>query len=92
MNEETERLIDSIPDEPETPIPFPYGRWESLNNHPKDEVTGRFICTSDRPKPPDVGSTLWLHPDAKDTGKNDPYWDHYKCPNCNITFYIEVAE
>ena len=26
MNAETERLIDSIPDEPETPIPLPYGR------------------------------------------------------------------
>jgi hypothetical protein len=35
---------------------------------------------------------LWLHPDAKDTGYNDPYYDHFVCPHCKLKFKVEVAE
>lgn len=62
------------------------------DNQPKDEASGRFICTPEHPRPRDIGSTRWLHPDAKDTGKDDPYWDHYECPNCKMEFSVEVAE
>lgn len=63
-----------------------------LTDQPKDASSGRFICTPEKPMPNPHGFTRWIHPDAKDDERNDPYWDHYFCPNCQTKFSVEVAE
>jgi hypothetical protein len=41
---------------------------------------------------PQPQGTYWVHPHAVDEGRNDPYYDHYKCPLCGAHFACEVAE
>lgn len=53
----------------------------------------RFICEPNYPMPrPQPHGTSWIHPLAVDAGRNDPYYDHYKCPLCGTHFSCEVAE
>lgn len=56
-------------------------------------MSTRLTCTaiSPMPQPTPVGD-LWEHPDVKDDGLNDPYYDHYVCPHCGLRFAVEVAE
>lgn len=51
----------------------------------------RSVCTAANPMPLNAPG-LWVHPDAKDDGRNDPYYDHYICPHCKTRFHVEVAE
>ena len=49
------------------------------------------ICTKDKPMPMNAPGK-WIHPDAISINLEDPYYDHYKCPNCGLYFSIEVSE
>ena len=51
----------------------------------------RQVCTPEHPYTRD-SEDYWIHPEAKDTGYNNPYWDYYYCPVCGLTFKVEVAE
>jgi hypothetical protein len=51
----------------------------------------RSICTAASPMPKNAPGR-WQHPDAKSDPRNDPYYDHYNCPNCGLHFAVEVAE
>lgn len=54
---------------------------------------GRLICTSAKPLPLEFQSGYRaMHPEAKDDGRNDPYYNHYICPACGMRFSTEVAE
>jgi hypothetical protein len=51
----------------------------------------RLVCTAASPMPKNAPGR-WQHPDAKSDPRNDPYYDHYNCPNCGLHFAVEVAE
>lgn len=76
-------LVDSLAE----PIGLAMGR----QGQPIDEETGRFACSKDWPMP-EVHAGQWIHRDAVDDGRNDPYYDHYRCPHCGERFSCEVAE
>ena len=62
---------------------------------PFDAASGRFVCTKQMPMRPMRGANtpeLWMHPDARDTGRESAYWDYYHCPNCGLNFSVEVAD
>ena len=59
-------------------------------------MTDRFICTKETPWTKDKGRAI--HPDAiyqpeldRDYGGGE-YTETYKCPNCGITFEVELAQ
>lgn len=65
---------------------------EVNNGSPSPARLGsRFVCTAARPMPQNAPGR-WQHPDAKSDPRNDPYYDHYSCPNCGLPFAVEVAE
>ena len=51
----------------------------------------RYVCTADAPWTPNLSKRV-VHPDAVSTDSDDPYWDHYRCPNCGLKFSVEVPE
>ena len=53
---------------------------------------GYFVCTASDPYDPRKHGTHARHPDAKSISRNDPYFDHYICPNCSKHFTVEVPE
>lgn len=53
-------------------------------------MSDRKICTIDNPMPKDDAGR-WQHPDAIEIG-NGEYSAHYKCPNCNLEFSVELPE
>lgn len=66
-----------------------------IATQPKDATSGRFICTKTetmRPMPYGNAPARWMHPDAKDTGRESAYFDFYHCPNCGLNFSVEVAD
>ena len=67
----------------------------SATTQPIDTASGRFVCTKEQPmRPMPYGNAprLWIHPDAKDTGRESAYFDHYHCPHCALSFAVEVAD
>lgn len=60
-----------------------------------DRESGRFICSKTQPmRPTPYGNSpeRWMHPDAKDTGRESAHFDFYHCPNCGLNFSVEVAD
>lgn len=62
---------------------------------PKDEATGRHICTKEDPWTPEKGSRS-THPDAeylfdRDFGGGE-YCEKYRCPHCGHSFYVELPQ
>lgn len=60
-------------------------------------MTDRQICSKENPYPQD-GVGYWQHPDAKIvseeynglSGGGD--YLMYKCPNCGLSFYVELPD
>jgi hypothetical protein len=54
----------------------------------------RFVCTTETPWTNDKGRAI--HPDAKCIGEVDfgggEYCEKYECPNCQLRFYVEIAQ
>ena len=51
-----------------------------------------FICTKERPWTPSYGAPA-QHPDACDVGEcSEGCCDKYRCPNCNLTFLVELPQ
>lgn len=68
---------------------------EVYQKQPVDAETGRFVCTKTQPmRPTPYGNSpdRWMHPDAKDTGRESAHFDFYHCPNCGLNFSVEVAD
>lgn len=51
-----------------------------------------YICTKEAPWAKDKGTPA-QHPDAIHTGEcSDSCCDYYKCPNCGLSFKVEVPQ
>lgn len=55
----------------------------------------RYICTKENPWTKEISDTA-IHPDAvsgedRDFGGGE-YCASYKCPNCGLHFYVELAQ
>ena len=59
-------------------------------------MSDRYICTKENPWSEDKG--MAIHPDAKlafsedGSSSSGGSYDRYICPNCNLRFWVTIAD